>query len=174
VPLVFTQSLQPAYHRKLRMRMPSSRSAPLAITLIFSSSMAFAQAGSTGGVIGKQGKSISGAEESVEPLRIIRKREPRRSSSSETAKPKSRETSSPCRQLTGIWFWSTGGQTTFKADGTLAKGQLTGKWSCTNGQVEIVWSHGFVDKLALSPGDGKLRGKNNLGYGVSGSRKDVN
>jgi hypothetical protein len=117
-----------------------------------------AEPGSVGGTIGKQGKTVSGGNE--------KEAAPNRATSGET--------SSPCLGLVGVWSWSTGGETTIKPGGTLSKGELTGTWTCKGGQVVIVWKHGYVDQLSLSARDGHLTGKNQLGFTISGNRKNAN
>ena len=125
----------------------------------------FAQAGSEGGVIGKQNKSAAGADESPPPRAT-----PPANSRRPAGKSASPDASSPCRGLPGNWNWSTGGVAIVSAGGTLKKGALTGSWTCKGGDVNIVWSHGYVDRLKLDPVEGKLSGKNNRGFGISGTR----
>src|SRR5664279_2559528 len=89
---------------------------------------ALAQAGSTGGTIGKQDKSISGGEDTprVPP-------HPKRSAT------KSQETSSghSCVRIVGKWTWYLGAtETVFNQDGTARNnGGATATWTCTGGKV---------------------------------------
>ena len=64
--------------------------------------LAFAQAGSTGGTIGKTDKSASGGEEQQQ-----------------TRKP---TTSSSCSGLSGSWVWYNGIDVTIRAEGTMTAG----------------------------------------------------
>jgi hypothetical protein len=109
----------------------------------------FAQAGSTGGTIGRTGKSISGDE-------------PER---------KRRATKSSTCNITGSWKWSTGGVAEIKPAGTVNKGKLRAKWSCSGNRVVLEWQHGYIDHLVLSDDAKSLSGKNNYGYKVHASRK---
>lgn len=72
--------------------------------------------------------------------------------------------------MAGNWSWSTGGTAIISGGGTLKKGDLTASWTCKGGDVHIVWSHGYIDDLKLDPEAGKLSGKNNRGFGISGTR----
>jgi hypothetical protein len=121
-----------------------------------SSPIMLAQAGSTGGTIGKQNKSVSGSDEGAAPRR-------------EVAKPPG-QASSPCAKLPGTWSWFVNGDVTIRANGTHVQGNLTGTWTCSNGQVVLVWSHGFTDRLTLSPDGNNLDGSNGM-IRVTGTRK---
>lgn len=122
--------------------------------------------GSAGGSIGKQGKSASGESEEAKPTPPARVPARRRAANTET-----RDADTSCRGLAGKWSWSTGGETVIRSSGTLSKGELTGKWTCKSGEVVILWSHGYTDRLTLSGEDGRLSGKNQLGFTITGRRK---
>jgi hypothetical protein len=101
-------------------------------------SSALAQAGSVGGTIGKQDKSISGGEEADRSLTAPHPKRPA---------AKARETSSghSCRSIAGTWSsWASGqfgpNDTRFNADGTITHPASKGTWSCENGQYMHVWS----------------------------------
>jgi hypothetical protein len=97
-----------------------------------SASMALAQAGSVGGTIGKQDKSISGGGEADRPV-------PKRSAA------KTRETPSgrACYRIVGTWSWYLGvSDVIFEKAGTAlhpASGSR-GRWSCAGDTVNVVWS----------------------------------
>jgi hypothetical protein len=114
---------------------------------------AFAQAGSTGGTVGKEDKSVSGGEEQTAP----KSQTHRSASAPAAAKP------SGCGQVVGAYKGYSGIITVIKADGTttLATGQ-EGIWTCANGRVTIVWNHGFTDHLTPKPGG--FSAVNNLGW----------
>ena len=116
---------------------------------------AMAQAGSTGGTVGKQDKSVSGGEEPAAP-----KSQPHKSASAPAAE---KSKSSGCGQVVGAYKGYSGIITVIKADGTatLATGQ-EGNWTCASGQVTIVWNHGFTDHLTPKPGG--FSAVNNLGW----------
>jgi hypothetical protein len=112
-------------------------------------SSALAQAGSVGGTIGKQDKSISGGEEAdrqrAAPL-------PKRSAA------KTRETVSggSCNRIIGTWSWYPSiNDSIFHKDGTALhpSSGTTGKWSCAGNAVNVVWSNGGAartDRMTLS------------------------
>jgi hypothetical protein len=101
---------------------------------------AMAQAGSTGGTVGKQDKSVSGSEEPVTPKTRSHK------AASQPAEAKSK--SSGCGQVAGTYKWLLGTVNVMKADGTttLSNGPR-GTWTCASGQVTIVWNNGATDRL---------------------------
>ena len=92
--------------------------------------------GSVGGVIGKQGKSISGGDEAPAPRPTAA---PNRPSNPETA------ARSRCPNIVGIWnSWASGlfgkSDTTFNGDGTsIHKSGIAGKWWCETGQLRMSW-----------------------------------
>lgn len=128
-----------------------------------------AQAGSAGGTIGKQGKSISGEEE----------RRPQKQ-----AKPKSqsRAADAPrpagfrCADVVGQWTWSAlGGTTTvsFRSGGTAnATNGYHGTWTCSDGAYAVTWQNGTTDRFRLSSQGRTLSGNSSvMGAGISGSRQ---
>jgi hypothetical protein len=113
-----------------------------------------AQAGSTGGTIGKQNKSVSGSEEGTgRPLKSPRK-----------------ANVSGCAKAIGTWGWFNGGTTIIKADGTATSEAATANWSCINGQVVITWSTGWNDRLSISADGNHLEGTNGF-IRVSANRR---
>jgi hypothetical protein len=136
------------------------------VALFDTNRIAFAQAGSTGGTIGKTDKSISGGESAPEPSTVER---PHSSSRARPGRAFGADTSG-CH-IAGEWAWSTGGNAVINSSGTLTKGSLNATWSCKGNHVVITWSHGFIDNLTLSPDATSLHGANNLGYKISASRK---
>jgi hypothetical protein len=105
---------------------------------------AMAQAGSTGGTVGKQDKSASGGEEPAKPKSHSHKL------ASRPAADKSK--SSGCGNVAGTYKWVLGTSTVIKADGTAAHSTgPQGKWTCTDGQVVIVWNNGYIDRLTPTP-----------------------
>lgn len=116
-------------------------------------SIAIAQ-GSAGGSIGKQGKSVSGGEDTERPA-------PRSGSGSVKRASKPAEAKqSRCPNIAGQWSsWASGmfgkGDTAFFPDGSAShKSGYNGKWFCANGQLRIEWSDGKPGAVRLSP-DGK-------------------
>ena len=120
------------------------RHASTGIALLVLSHLAFAnvssaqaQAGSVGGTIGKQDKSISGGEEADRSPTAPHSRRPA---------AKAQETSGhSCRSIAGTWSsWASGqlgpNDTRFNADGTITHPASKGTWSCESGQYVHVWS----------------------------------
>lgn len=120
----------------------------------------FAQAGSAGGVAGKQGKSVSGSVET----------QPTRRAPPSTTRRASSPVKSSCGQPVGTWTWWNGGLVTVSGRGTISKGSLSGKWACGGSQVVMIWDHGYTDRMKLSADGSNLSGTNNLGFPVGGKR----
>ena len=138
---------------------------PLGIALSATgASGAFAQAGSTGGTIGKTDKSISGDRE-----------EPRHERAEPRKKPAPKETShtasgSSCRNIVGTWKWYLGlSQTTYLADGTSRSTfGTTGTWQCAGNGISGEWSNGSIkEHYVLSPDGDILFVRSSWNGGVS-------
>jgi hypothetical protein len=116
-----------------------------------------AQAGSTGGTIGKQNKSVSGADEVPPPRRAT----PEKKSGQATTKIRAaREPKATCRNLVGTWSsWASGmfGQndTVFsRRGGAKHSSGIIGNWRCDGGQILLGWSGSQPEPLIFSA-DGK-------------------
>ena len=126
-------------------------------------SLALAQAGSTGGTIGKTGKSVAGGDEAKRPKparSTVRRRETVRASS--------------CSKLLGVWKGALGGDIIYKSSGAVL-GTLTvneGTWSCGNTGITVTWTKiPSADHCRLSS-DGMLQTcTNNSGRSFTRSRK---
>jgi hypothetical protein len=112
-------------------------------------SAAFAQAGSIGGTVGKQDKTISGSEEADRPRAAPHPKPP-------AAKPQESASGHSCGRIVGRWSWYLGvSDSVFHKDGSAlhpASG-ATGKWSCAGDTVNVTWSYqGTVrtDRITLS------------------------
>ena len=112
-------------------------------------SAAFAQAGSIGGTVGKQDKTISGSEEADRPRAAPPPKPP-------AAKPQESASGHSCGRIVGRWSWYLGvSDSVFHKDGSAlhpASG-ATGKWSCAGDTVNVTWSYqGTVrtDRITLS------------------------
>ena len=105
---------------------------------------ALAQAGSTGGTVGKQDKSVSGGDEPA-----ASKSQTLHKSASAPAEAKSK--SAGCGNAVGAYTWAVG-TTVINADGTATNGVNQGKWTCASGQVTITWISGHVDHLTPTAG----------------------
>jgi hypothetical protein len=137
----------------------------LALTAIVTSSaaapasgrMLLAQGGSTGGTIGKSGKSMSGGDDAPAP------RATPAAKSSTTAKRAADGASDKrgCGNFFGIWTsgggsWLYGqNDTTFNANGTARhRSGIVGTWTCSNREIVLIWKDWDNDRLKLSA-DGK-------------------
>jgi hypothetical protein len=113
---------------------------------------------SMGGNIGDDDKSISGIGEPMAP--------PQSSSSPELQAIKP----TACDGVVGKWSWFNGGTVIIRSDGTVDGGPFTATWSCINGKIIMVWSHGYKDRLSLSADGNHLEGTNGH-IRVFGNRK---
>jgi hypothetical protein len=130
---------------------------------LVSVSPALAQAGSTGGTIGKQGKSASGDEEA---------KKPRASGGIGTSAGKSRRTADrPCDKIVGKWRWVYGTEAIFDQNGTGRHFGSTANWTCTDGVVIATWNSGWVDRITISADGNSLSIVNNAGITFAASRK---
>jgi hypothetical protein len=98
---------------------------------------AFAQAGSTGGTVGKEDKSVSGGEEQTAP----------KSQTHRSAPAPAAAKSLGCGKVAGAYKWIFGSTAIINANGTATNLGSQGKWTCAGGQVTIVWSNGSIDQL---------------------------
>lgn len=108
-------------------------------------SSALAQAGSTGGTIGKQDKSISGGADTDTPRAAPHAKRP--AASSETS------SGSGCSRIVGVWTWYLGvTEMTFGQNGTVHQSISgnKGTWTCSGGIVTSVFVTGDRDRITLS------------------------
>jgi len=130
--------------------------------------MAFAQAGSTGGTIGKTDKSVSGGEEQAE-------QKPHTGSLPHRMKNETHSTGNNCRGISGVWEWHSKlpkFDVTFKSGGAVsATNGLTATWSCSNGTFLIKWLDGFTDHMQLSSNGKELSGTSWAGNPISATRR---
>ena len=119
---------------------------------------AAAQAGSTGGTIGKQEKSVSGGE-GAEVTRPAKSQKQGQNNRGPTA-PSGHNSEASCRSIVGVWTSWAGGiyggnDTRINSDGTIDHPSSKGKWSCSGGEYVHVWdAFGVRGPYRLSP-DGK-------------------
>jgi hypothetical protein len=126
-------------------------------------SLALAQAGSTGGTLGKTDKSVAGGDEArrQQPARsAVRHREPARASS--------------CSRLIGVWRGALGGDITYRPGGTVL-GTVPaneGTWSCGSNGVSVTWTKiPSADHCTLSSNGMLQNCTNNSGNSFTRSRK---
>jgi hypothetical protein len=130
---------------------------------------AFAQAGSTGGTVGKTDKAVSGAGEEQAPA-------PRRNSTSAKAAPV--EKNSRCN-VVGTWSasWQGIGAGSdvwiIKSDGSAsATSGYQGTWTCTDGAFVATFNHGFgSDRLVVSASGRSMSGTTHMGTPISAIRR---
>ena len=148
-----------------------------AAIMLFSLSAAIAQAGSTGGTIGKQGKSVSGNEEPA-PVKPAPKKEPASGGKEQPApdraksKASPRETISPCGRAPGVWVFNNGIDVVLKSGdvATSTKGD-NGTWTCDSGMVTVIWRN-HTDRYTLSSDGTRMSGISGvLGMALSATKK---
>jgi len=118
---------------------------------------AFAQAGSTGGTIGKQDKSISGGEDAADSQRAVSMRKPPRPSRQSAA---TAPTGGPCSRIVGTWLWYNGvsvtvhssSNTTTQSDGNSAT------VVCAGGTYSFTWLGIHTVRETLSSDGKRLSG----------------
>lgn len=106
--------------------------------------VAFAQAGSTGGVIGKQDKSVSGGGAVEEPT--VRSAGPRRAPEKS---PGQDQTRSACGRMPGVWTangWYNSiygrGDVVLNADGSARHvSGIVGTWTCRGNHFVMDWKN---------------------------------
>jgi hypothetical protein len=136
---------------------------------------AFAQAGSIGGTIGKQDKSISGVEEtpaSHSPAKTKRKFNQSSETNPATGSGKG------CGRIIGVWTWRSSifswrivvrpnGVATHSIDNG-----ISGTWSCKDDNAVFVWANGkYLDHVILLPEPDRLEGTNKDGIKFTGMRE---
>lgn len=121
--------------------------------------VAFAQAGATGGVIGKQDKSISGGEA---PQTSAPMRSPSKPSSATSAKPS--EQGGGCGRIAGTWTWSNNLDVVVKSSGT-AEATNGGRASltCDSGMYVFNWNSGNATRMTLAVDGKRLSGMGSFG-----------
>jgi len=159
-----------SWARRANMRGGNKIGRRIALILVFGmlgsfavGATAFAQAGSTGGTIGKTDKSVGG-ESPPEPHAPA-------SSRSKGQRPINKDASqssevSPagkCARIVGTWNWVFGsGEVTAKSNGTytyaVGGDSGVGKWSCSDGTHVVMRANGHEDRMTLSDDGMKMTG----------------
>lgn len=121
--------------------------------------VAFAQSGSTGGVIGKQDKSVSGGEEPQTPPPA------RPASKPSTATPaKHSEESGGCGKIAGTWTWSNNLDVVVKSNRTAdATNGGHAALTCDGGMYVFNWSSGNATRMTLAADGKRLSGMGSFG-----------
>jgi hypothetical protein len=119
---------------------------------------AAAQAGSAGGTIGKQEKSLSG-DEAPKISRTVKSQKQGQNKHGPT-RASGHHSEASCRSIVGVWTsWAAGvygkNDTRINSDGTIQHPTSKGTWSCSGGEYVHVWNtFGVRGPYRLSP-DGK-------------------
>jgi hypothetical protein len=139
----------------------------LAAGMLSMPALAQLQPGSTGGTIGKTGKSSSGGEEQIEPSSRPRREAPTR----ETGTTE-KSTGSPCQKFVGAWGWMAGTETVFSQNGSGRNNAgFTSTWTCANGVASVKWNHGVVDRVTISRDGSSLSISSSAGNSFTANRK---
>jgi hypothetical protein len=121
------------------------------------SATAFAQAGSTGGTIGKQDKSISGGKDAADSQRAVPMRKPPLPARQPAA---TAPAGGPCNRIVGTWLWYNGvsvtvhsnSNTTTQSDGHSAT------VVCAGGTYSFTWLGIHTVRETLSSDGKRLSG----------------
>ena len=125
---------------------------------------AFAQAGSAGGSVGQQDKSVSGSEDQESAQKKSPRPTPKHSP------VKSTNIASRCSNFAGTYSYALRAVTVFKSDGTASNSKGTNAtWTCANGTVTVRWNSGFIDTL-IPLGGSSFSATNNHGWVWSANR----
>jgi len=122
---------------------------------------AFAQAGSTGGTIGKRDKSISGVDNTVDSQHAVPATKPSRSGDHSMA---TAPAGGPCGRILGTWLWYNDVSVTVHSDNrtTQSDGNIASV-VCAEGVYTFTW-HGFASsRMTLSPDGKRLSGTSPIG-----------
>jgi hypothetical protein len=134
-------------------------------------SLALAQAGSTGGTVGKQDKSISGGAAPDEPSHSTRGHKPHRSVAKPSDKAIREIRGTACGPIAGTWKWALGQTSVIKSNGSANNSNgSTATWTCKRGQYIFVWSNGYTDHATRSIDGNHIDAVNNIGFKFSGTR----
>jgi hypothetical protein len=122
---------------------------------------AFAQAGTTGGTIGKQEKSISGGDDAPAPRRAEPAGKPPRSASHSVA---TAPTGGPCSRIIGTWLWYNGVSVTVNSNNTTTQSDgNTASVVCAEGVYSFTWFGVAKSQMTLSPDGKRLSGTSLIG-----------
>ena len=144
-----------------RMRQRASIGIALLLHLVSANaSAALAQAGSTGGTIGKQDKSISGGDDTASSKHDVpvSKHHGSASHSLSTA-----PAGGPCSRIIGTWLWDNGVSVTVNSSSkTTQSDGHTASVLCAEGIYTFIWS-GFATQMTLSADGKRLSGSSAIG-----------
>jgi hypothetical protein len=110
------------------------------LALSVAETTALAQAGSTGGSVGKVNKGASG-ESDAPPGKPAPAGRARSKGPVEPAEPP-KSKAAACSRAVGTWFWVTE-VVTIKPNGSISAKGGPGNWTCVNGLLHVFWP-GFI------------------------------
>jgi hypothetical protein len=119
--------------------------------LLAADRIALAQAGSTGGTIGKSDKSVSGGE------------------SEPHVRSKQREKAAGCTKIVGTWNWVLGATRQFLPNKTIPSSDRGGgTWTCNGDSYVVKFVDGSEDHLTMSSDGNSMSGVSSVsGYGIN-------
>jgi hypothetical protein len=150
----------------------SIRIALLALSHLVSAnaSSALAQAGSTGGTIGKQDKSISGGTRTDEAGSSKGNPKPHRSATRPDDETATGKKGSSCGRVVGNWLWSNGVRVIVNQDYTTTQSDgASTRVTCADGVFTFAWPPTIV-RMTLSSNGNRLSGASMWGT-VSAQRQ---
>jgi hypothetical protein len=127
---------------------------------------AFAQAGSTGGTIGKQDKSISGGDDAANSRHAVPVRKPSRSARQSVATTPAGD---PCGRIVGKWLWYNGVVVTVPSNSnrTIQSDGNSASIVCAQGTYTFTWFGFATTQMTLSPDGKKLSGTSAAGSTIA-------
>lgn len=150
----------------VRSRAPARAGAVLLVTVALAApafaadQIRLAQAGSTGGTLGKTDRNLSGGGQPG----------PEKSPGSKSGKQPG-QAEAGCAKVAGSWTGSIGEFYILKPDRTASHPAASGSWSCKDGRFVVRWSSGYVDTGTVSRDGKQINITNNLGQSWVGSRR---
>lgn len=80
-----------------------------------------------------------------------------------------------CNRFIGTWDWFTGEKVTISSDYRFSTQGKRGTWRClSDGRIEMRWTPGgYIDTLAISGNGNSIRGTNQYGVNVTGTKKST-
>jgi hypothetical protein len=138
--------------------------------LLSTDTSSLAQAGGTGGTLGKTGKSASGGEEQQQGTPRV---EPKHRAGPREASAGTK--GDGCGNINGDWDWKWAWGstlTTIKANGTATETNgVVGTWVCADGVFTFSWNNGATDHLKLSSNGRHPSGNGAMDTAVTGDRR---
>jgi hypothetical protein len=130
----------------------------LACAALTMPAIAFAQAGSTGGTIGKTDKSVSGGEERIEANPTPSPQKRRKVIDDKKSTTENKENAG-CMKIVGSWDWLLGRTRIFLPTGRLPSSDRGGgTWTCKGDNYVVRFADGSEDRLKMSSDGNSMSG----------------